>query len=511
MLNYRLFPYGKLILSLSSLSFLSGCSSTLSDANLQEKPDKLHAAYSMFAPSSGGDTILYARVIVDGSDADCPTLSGSDSSTIVMSTRGYHPDSNANTQNFPVTVCEATILSDVSYSISSSSIQIDSATLNPSSVLVYGDTGCKSSVCKKGEAASPFNQLAQSGAGASADLILHMGDYNYRGTSGSIRKKPTEIYAYDAGDGGYGGNSCGYVKSDYYSQNASDSPKPDSWQYWHDDFFKPAKELLPTAPWVFTRGNHELCSRAGVGWFYFLGPGSSLEEGIPQLTCPNQGTLASPANGAANSIAMIQPYSVSLKPMDVWVIDSANACDTRAGNSLTTEYTTQFEKIQKDGAASGKPAWMVTHRPTWGASVESAKTADSSAEITSINIMMQTALRNTASTHFPEELELLLSGHMHLFQSVSFLDEGSERPGQIVIGNSGVSLNKSPQGNYQSSIDGEEASINQLTEYGFLSISLNADGSWSGDVLSVSGSSIASCNSKNVSESIPVCNINDPQ
>ena len=30
---------------------------------------------------------------------------------------------------------------------------------------------------------------------------------------------------------------------------------------------QPAAELLATAPWVVARGNHELCSRAGLGWF----------------------------------------------------------------------------------------------------------------------------------------------------------------------------------------------------------------------------------------------------
>ena len=509
MLKHCLITYGRLIFCILTLSLLAGCHSRHSTIRAQENPDIFYAAYSLFAPASNGETLLYARVIVGGNNVNCPELVGSDNSSISMSIRGFHPDQNAHSQNFPVTVCEAIIVSDVSYSVASSALQIDAVTLNPASVLVYGDTGCKASVCKKGEPASPFDHLAQSGVNADADLILHMGDYNYRGTSGSIRKKPTEIYAYDAGDGGYEGAACGFVQSDYYSQNASDSPKPDSWQYWQDDFFEPAKELLSTAPWIFIRGNHELCSRAGVGWFYFLGPGSSLEGGIPQLTCPNQGLLDSPANGAVNNISMIQPYAVSLKPVDLWVIDSANACDASAGNPLTAQYSMQFEQLQKEAATSAKPAWMLTHRPTWGASVANSKKGDSAPEIAAINIMMQQALRNTSSAQFPEALKLLLSGHMHLFQSVSFLEKSAERPAQIVVGNSGVSLNKSPKGSYQSVIDGEEASINQLNEYGFLSILLNPDGSWAGDILNLSGSPIARCNSENISEGKPVCSIND--
>ena len=501
--KYRLFIFCAVV-----LGFLPGCSTT------QPLTAKVYAAYSLFAPSASGDTILYARVIVDGVGVSCPILTGSDESKIAMSVRGYHPDAQTASQNFPVTSCEAIISPGVSYVVSSSTLAIEAVTLNPSSVIVYGDTGCKSSDCELGKAASPFDQLAQ--LGVNADLILHMGDYNYRGTSGSIREAPTKIYAYDAGDGGFGGAACGFVESDYYSQNASDSGKPDRWQYWHDDFFKPAKNLLPTAPWVFNRGNHELCSRAGIGWFYFLGPGSSLEGGIPQLTCPNQGALASPAQGAANHINMIQPYTLSLEPLKLWVVDSANACDESADSPLTAQYTLQFEQLQKDETADSKPIWMVTHRPFWGVSIEksgrsSLLSPQTGLQITPINIMMQRALQNTSAARLPEVVQLILSGHEHIFQSVSFLSSKTERPPQIVIGNSGVGLSNSPAGNYNAIIDGEAGSINQLDQYGFLTILLKADNSWSGDVLNETGSSIISCDSKNVSVDKLVCEINVPQ
>lgn len=54
---------------------------------------------------------------------------------------------------------------------------------------------------------------------------------------------------------------------------------PDSWEAWRADFFAPAAPLLSRAPWVPARGNHELCSRAGPGWFYFLDPHSDLLGG----------------------------------------------------------------------------------------------------------------------------------------------------------------------------------------------------------------------------------------
>lgn len=46
--------------------------------------------------------------------------------------------------------------------------------------------------------------------------------------------------------------------------NSTGNPDADAWEAWWLDFFQPAGELLTAAPWVFARGNHELCSHAGL-------------------------------------------------------------------------------------------------------------------------------------------------------------------------------------------------------------------------------------------------------
>ncbi|GLQ31991.1 metallophosphoesterase [Litoribrevibacter albus] len=489
-------------LKISIFLIISVCLSACGLWNKTKQPADVVAVYSLFAPASNGgnengEPVLYARAVLNSLGAACPILTGSDQSTVKMSERGFHPDRT----NFPVTVCEAMISVGVSYRVSNSEFELAAATLAPSEVLVYGDTGCKASVCKPGEAASPFSKLAKAGATRGAELILHMGDYNYRGTSGSLKKKPEKIYAYDAGDGGYDGASCGYVGTPYYSQNASDSSKPDQWQYWYEDFFLPAQELLTTAPWVFARGNHELCSRAGVGWFYFFGPGSSLEGGISQLVCPNQGSIARPAYNAVNSINMIQPYVVSLEPLDLWVMDSANACDASSDNPLTSEFTQQFEQLQAQLPSNDKPVWMLTHRPTWGAEIDTSQSTPTA--VSSLNVMLQTALKQSEGAAFASQVQLLLSGHMHLYQDISF--PGSTRPPQIVIGNSGVSLNKSTTGNYQGTIDGKAAQVNQLDEFGYLLMSLKEQGQWQGEVLNEGGQVLVRCDSKNANTNQGLC------
>ena len=119
-----------------------------------------------------------------------------------------------------------------------------------------------------------------------------MGDYNYRGTPSGFKTtvdgKQVQQWYYDAGDGATPSEQCG-IPGPYYSQNSTGNPDADAWEAWWLDFFQPAGDLLAAAPWVFARGNHELCSHAGPGWFYFLDASSELPEGGGgQLACPSQ-------------------------------------------------------------------------------------------------------------------------------------------------------------------------------------------------------------------------------
>ncbi len=457
-----------------------------------KKAEKVYAAYSVLAPSATGTTILYARVIVDGTNTHCPTLTSSAGVTIPTHPRGLHPDAGNATQNFPVTLCEAIISPDTAYTDLSGIVNLQAVTLSPSAVLVYGDSGCKSKKCKPGNPSKHFKKLAKVGIQEHPQLILHMGDFNYRGTSGSIAKG---VYAYDAGDGGFGGASCGF-NSTYNSQNSSGSPRPDTWQYWYEDFFLPAKDLLPIAPWIFARGNHELCSRAGVGWFYFLGPGSSLKGGIAQMQCPNQGCYSNPPPRPASHIIMFPPYAVELNEVRVWVMDSANACDASAANPLTVQYQAQFEQLQTN--SQGKNTWMMTHRPLWG--------INSTAPGNAINIMMQTALANTPMKSLPSSVSLSFSGHMHIYQSLDF-PNNSARPPQIIIGNSGVSLEKhGVVGDFSSvQVDGQNASGNGMNIYGFLSMKLQPNGTWTGDILDSSGKAFVTCGTQTLATNKSIC------
>ena len=468
-------------------------------------------AFSMLAPHENGGSIIYARLVIDSPNQTCPALNGDDNSVIITKVRPLNPTANGlqiNASNFPVTVCEAVMLEGVTYSNNAIGVTLNKVTLNPQQVQVYGDSGCKSGDCPSGTPSTQFQQLANHGATNSVDLILHMGDYNYRGTgahfatlkSGGKKKK---IYAYDAGDVPQPTASCSY-NDDYYSQNMSDSPKPDAWGYWRDDFFTAASALLPKAPWVFSRGNHELCSRAGPGWFYFMGAGSTLAgSGQSQMQCPDQGqSIYSPPRSASGRVQMVPPYMVSLNNFQVWVTDSANACDEFSQTPLTAQYQQQFETLASTVVeTNSKPTWVMGHRPIWGYQGGSS----------SINNMLQAALSNTTLAELPNAVKLSLAGHMHIYESLTFFDSDKQatgRPPQIVIGNSGVEMGGAPQpsSGSQNNIDGQTAQYNSnQTEFGFLQMTVAKQGIWQGQVVKANGSVIVQCDSQNPSKQKQIC------
>ncbi|MBD1582656.1 metallophosphoesterase [Pseudoalteromonas sp. S16_S37] len=462
------------------------------DTNRPISNNKLLAAYSMLAPASDGSVLIYGRVIVDGvlkDSSGCPTIVSESGNTIKSKQRQQRPDPSL----FPVTVCEAVLEPNVSYQVAYSNLKLAKSSLEPKNIQIFGDTGCKSKVCNT-SAAEPFKTLASIAANSPPDLLLHMGDYNYRGTSGSISGN---TYAYDAGDGGYGGKSCGLDET-YYSQNSQGSPRPDSWANWNADFFQSTQALMGSAPWVFARGNHELCSRAGIGWFYLFGPGAQFQRSIKQQSCPSQGSYTNPPATAVEHIAMIEPYGLPLRNLNVWVFDSANACDELSTNQLTAQYTQQFEKLNTFAERSNNPTWVMTHRPIWGVNGVSP--------LDTINTQLQVALSKTKQKALSDKVALSLSGHMHLYQSVT-PNSDSGRPAQIVVGNSGVSLSNTTDNQSVSvTLDGVQSIVNTQGKFGYLKIQLKDNAlQWQGEMIGENAKAFLVCDPNHATNGKAIC------
>jgi hypothetical protein len=147
-------------------------------------------------------------------------------------------------------------------------IDLPAVTLaTPRRVVLLGDTGCNGSDATKPQlctgdglgAAWPFAALAGDAARPRPDLIIHVGDYNYRGTPGTLVLSPAAtgyardltVTLYDTGDLDDEDAPRLDIAKVYWSQNIQGSPRPDAWPAWRDDFFRPAAHLLPVAPWVF--------------------------------------------------------------------------------------------------------------------------------------------------------------------------------------------------------------------------------------------------------------------
>ena len=147
---------------------------------------------------------------------------------------------------FDVLTCEATWAQGAAFAdVTGQRIQAPKSEIRR--IVIVADTGCRLKASENAfqdcnDAAKwPFAQIAQSAAALKPDLVIHIGDMHYR-------ESPCP-----AGKAGCAKAEWGY-----------------GFDAWQADFFKPARPLLAAAPWVFVRGNHESCFRAGQAWFRFF-------------------------------------------------------------------------------------------------------------------------------------------------------------------------------------------------------------------------------------------------
>lgn len=460
---------------------LSGACATLKPAPLPL------ASYVLLGESPGGEPVAFARVVLPAGQA-CPALRGHGEVLTMTKRRNPH--------GFEVDVCEAVQPFERSYTVGRGGPALPVARRRVGKVAVLGDTGCK----PKDQAgyglddpAWAFPALARAAAARRPDLVLHVGDYNYRGTPAGYEQttggKQREQWYYDAGDGAEPAERC-ELEGPYSSQNSSANQDRDAWQAWWLDFFQPAAPLLAAAPWVAVRGNHELCSHAGPGWFYFLDTSSQLAAGGgEQLACPSQDG----AGPALPHLAFVPPRVVALDGLELAVLDSANACDELP--NFTERYAGQLAAA--GARLAGGTHWLLSHRPVWAVEGKAGETAygcdglptattESAIEpgpYGTLNRTLQCAFAAPAGKALLPRLDLVLTGHLHRFEALRFA-AGSGRPPSLVAGNGGVAEDTGPPlGSFRQLVDGVPASGFSLTQFGFLELARADGGSWRGTVV----------------------------
>lgn len=365
------------------------------------------------------------RVVAEG--ASCPDIAidGRSYPTTVRAA----PDAN-----FPQALCAITLPSGVRQA----ALQDEAIPLPKSAVqriVVIGDTGCRIEG-KIGQACNdvekwPFARIAAEAAKLNPDLVIHVGDYDYR-------ESPCP-----EGNTGCSGVVWG-----------------DNWASWKADFFDPAAPLLAAAPFVFVRGNHEECSRFGPGWLRLLGPLVL----IPGSPC----------------IENIGPYAIPLQKFTLAVLDDASAPDIDAPRGQVQLYRINLKALSALGPA---PVWLASHRPISG------YVRIPPGISTGGNQTLLTAVRDDG---FPKTIELMLSGHIHAFEAINYT---GTLPPQLIAGNSGDTLATAPSDLSGLNIGGlPVASGLTLPGFGFLLLTHSGNGaSWNVDVYNVHGGKERSC------------------
>ncbi len=386
----------------------------------------------------GPDGVLSARAITE--DDVCPPIQ-LDATCITMDVRA----SKAAPQ-FPVLTCQKAIPPSVTMAyIGSAALKLPNAT---GSIAVVGDTGCNDVEQLCDTTGWPFPPIMQAVARQLPGLVIHVGDYVYRAKGCTAGTQACKTIAFR-----------------------------DQWNVWENDFFIPAKPSLEIAPWLFIRGNHEQCTESFVGWFRFFDSGAQIPNS--QADCLN--------NPAFNFTV---PYTVSLGKMQMAVLDSSAASDTKIVAASVSAYKHQFEQLTESiNAQSWNDVWLITHRPTWACIPFAGNPVTTGELCSSSGATLQAALSALPLTN----INRFLSGHIHFFNITSYSDNG---PAQLIVGNGGDKYNyaRLPGTSYITSgpRSSKVLSDSNFSDYGFALIDQGPQGTWNMEALDAQGQAIRS-------------------
>ena len=409
-----------------------------------------HAAWVQLV-GPGRDASI--RVITD--DTRCPTLKA-DGANLPMQVRAaprplFKPGTEAPPASFLILTCEVMAPSGTS-SIVLHGQRLPLAPADIRRIVVFGDTGCRINKKKKKmqncDEDWPYQKIARHAAEARPDLVIHVGDYLYR-------------------------ESCNAETTD-----CSKTPTGYGWEQWRDDFFRPSAPLFAAAPWIVVRGNHEICTRAGEGWFRFL------DHARPADTCTPMSSFFTVALGGLGFVIM-----------DSGQIAKENAGDNDDDDDNDDDNDDSAVSVNPDDTVSAlrdnyaeissripSPAWLLTHAPFNAVKLDKKTGSD---EI--VNTIQQQAIGDLLS----KDIEMVVSGHVHVFEALSFADARPPRPSQLVVGTGGVKLAKKPD--KPEDIGGIPVS-DALIVKDFAYIVWDRDGTtWRGELFNADGLQIAQC------------------
>ena len=265
-------------------------------------------------------------------------------------------------------------------------------------IVIVADTGCRMKASEKAFQSCndatqwPFAQVARAAAALKPDLVLHIGDIHYR-------ESPCPV------------------------DNAGCAASPWGYGYdaWQADLFTPARPLLEAAPWVFVRGNHESCFRAGQGWFRFI----DAQPWSEARSC-NAPSLDGDADYS-------EPYAVAVTAQSQFIVFDSSKANGKPYGETDPAYAIYARQLASVAqlAQSPKDSFFLSHHPLLAV----AQTKKSG----KLKLAGNEGLQSVFSVQYPQRLfpqgvAVALHGHVHLFESMSFK---GEHPASLVLGNSG--------------------------------------------------------------------------
>ena len=265
-------------------------------------------------------------------------------------------------------------------------------------IVIVADTGCRMKASENAFqpcndlAQWPFAKIAQSAAALKPDLVIHIGDMHYR-------ESPCP-----EGQAGCAGSPWGY-----------------GYDVWQADFFNPARPLLAAAPWVFVRGNHESCFRAGQGWFRFM----DRQPWREARSC-NDPTRDLEADYS-------EPCAVEINPDTQFVVFDSSKTHGKPFSATDHAYAKyKAQLLVVDQLTALKPhSFFMSHHPLLAiAPAGKSKPARPGGNGGLLSVFEALYPKRL----FPDNVDVTLHGHIHFFEAISFT---TAHPASLVLGNSG--------------------------------------------------------------------------
>jgi hypothetical protein len=297
--------------------------------------------------------------------------------------------------------------------------------------------------------------VAKTAAAWKPDLVLHVGDYHYRESE------------CPAGMAGCAGSPWGY-----------------GLDAWRADFLDPAAPLLKAAPWAMVRGNHESCDRGGQGWQRFFDPYPLAAN----RTCDD------PANDATGNIS--DPYAIPLGDgAQIVIWDTAVAGNTLfpASDPRWAAYLANARRI--DVLAKAVPhTILANHHPVLAAAA--FKDKQGQINVVPSNPSLVGELSEADQAIYPAGIDLLLSGHIHVWEQLSF---GGRLPSQIVAGFSGtqedtVLLPETLPADFKNSANATPDAFSSWVDgFGFMTMERTGTADWKVEIHDLAGVIVNRC------------------